>query len=408
MTIRSAILVDFDNVFTTLWDLDKDAAGRFAADPSGWLQSLSERYLNDGPRRWLVARCYFNPGGSVPAPGEPRDRLYFSRFRVGLVRAGFDVVDCPSVSRGGKNAADIRMVIDALDLLSHRTRFDEFVIASGDSDFTPLLQRFRAEDRRTTIMSPGFLPAAYSAFADRVVDYEALQQLFTPADAGPIPEPPVGATERVNDAGDGYTEFAELVRRRYSEASGPVELTALASDVDRAVPQVRANGWLGRGSFSKAVMALELSHVRFSQHHLWDEERHQPPAGTTADNDAELPTAVALLTRSLELPRISREDWPKVFDAISAFAGSHQFNLTEATRWCRDTLASKDTKVARVSIGYVVRGVQFGGLRLDATTTPTPGDVGGAFLTSVMERAASLAIPLDENAERTVADWFGL
>lgn len=408
MTVKSVVLVDFDNVFSTLWDLDKDAAARFASNPEDWLQSLGERYLNDGPRRWLVARCYFNPGGWVHAPGEPRDKLYFSRFRVGLVRAGFDVVDCPSVSRGGKNAADIRIVIDALDLLGHRTRFDEFVIASGDSDFTPVLQRLRAEDRRTTIVSPGFLAAAYSASADRVVDFEALRQLLRPEALDAIAEPPVAPVGQLDDAMDGQAEFAAFVRRRYLEASGPLELATLAKDVDRAVPEARANAWLGRGTFSKAVMALDLPHVRFSHHHLWDEERHQPPAGATADEDAGLPPAVSLLTRSLDLPRISRGDWPKVLEVIAEYSASHQFNLNEATRWCRDRLADGGTKVARVSIAYVVRGVQLGGLKLGADTAPTAAEVGLAFLGSVMERAASAGLPMDEEAERTVAGWFGL
>ncbi|MDR3401567.1 MAG: NYN domain-containing protein, partial [Chthoniobacter sp.] len=153
MPARCAIFVDFDNVFTTLWGLDRNAALRFASEPADWLQVLANSCLTGEPRRWLVARCYLNPAGYAPTPGEANDRLYFSRFRPSLVRAGFEVIDCPVVSRGGKNAADIRMVVDALDLLGHRTHFDEFVLASGDSDFTPLLQRLRAEDRRITIIS---------------------------------------------------------------------------------------------------------------------------------------------------------------------------------------------------------------------------------------------------------------
>ena len=116
MVAKSAILVDFDNVFITLWDLDRDAALGFASEPADWLQVLANTHLLGEPRRWLVTRCYLNPAGYVHAPGEPNQRLYFSRFRPGLVRAGFEVIDCPAVARGGKNAADIRIVVDALDL----------------------------------------------------------------------------------------------------------------------------------------------------------------------------------------------------------------------------------------------------------------------------------------------------
>ncbi len=408
MPNKAVVLVDFDNVFSTLWDLDGEAAFRFASDPDGWLRSLGERYLNDAPRRWLVARCYFNPGGWVPAPGEPRERLYFSRFRIGLVRAGFDVVDCPSVSRSGKNAADIRIVIDALELLGHRTHFDEFVIASGDSDFTPLLQRIRAEDRRTTIVSPGYLAAAYSASADRIVDFDAIRELLRAGDADAVVQPPAGNDAQTAAVDYGPLDFADFVRRRYREAGAPLEMAALARDVDLALPTARADDWGGRGSFLKAVMALELPHARFSKHHLWDDERHQSPPGTVNDHYEELPPVVALIVRSLDVPRLSHVQWPKVFETIAKYASSHQFNLTEASAWCRDSLSAEGLKISRLRIGFVIRGVQFGGLRLDAATSPTPDDVGRAFLTSVIARAASLGIPLDEDAERTIAEWFGL
>lgn len=408
MSSKAVVLVDFDNVFSTLWELDGEAAFRFASDPDGWLSSLSERYIADKPRRWLVARCYFNPGGWVHAPGEPRDRLYFSRFRIGLVRAGFDVVDCPSVSRGGKNAADIRIVIDALDLLGHRTRFDEFVIASGDSDFMPLLQRIRAEDRRTTVVSPGYLAAAYSASADRIVDFDALRELLRARDANAVLQPPVGTVAQTDGVDYSLIGFADFVQRRHLEAVAPLELAVLARDVDRALPSARADEWGGRGSFLKAVMALDLPHARFSQHHLWDEERHQAPVGTVSDHDEDLPSAVALIVGSLDVPRLSRVQWPKVFDAIAKYADSHRFNLTEASAWCRDSLSDDGLKISRLRIGFVIRGVQFGGLRLDAATSPRPDDVGRAFLASVIARAASLGIPLDEEAERSIAEWFGL
>ncbi|CAH0498827.1 hypothetical protein [Novosphingobium sp. CECT 9465] len=61
MVAKSAILVDFDNVFITLWDLDRDAALRFASEPADWLQVLANTHLSGDSRRWLVARCYLNP-----------------------------------------------------------------------------------------------------------------------------------------------------------------------------------------------------------------------------------------------------------------------------------------------------------------------------------------------------------
>ncbi|CAH0498479.1 NYN domain-containing protein [Novosphingobium sp. CECT 9465] len=412
MVAKSAILVDFDNVFITLWDLDRDAALRFASEPADWLQVLANTHLSGDSRRWLVARCYLNPAGYLRAVGETNDRLYFSRFRPGLVRAGFEVIDCPVVARGGKNAADIRIVIDALDLLGHGTRFDEFVLASGDSDFTPLLQRLRAEDRRITIISPGYLSSAYTALADSIVGYDAIRALVA-ADTEESTEEDPPARSEVAAEGDknaeaSETAFADFVRKRYEGASAPLNLAALALEAARALPGAKRSRWYEHGSFLAAVAALGLPHVRFSQHHLWDEDRHQPPAGATAGEAAQQPKPVELLSNALDLPRVKQEHWPRLFDALSTFAASNEFNLTEATRWCRDALARDGVSVPRATIGYVARGCQFGGARLDAEVPPSAQEIARAFLDAVIERAGAVGVALDTRAEQEIASWLGL
>src|SRR5689334_2004247 len=151
--VRSALYLDFDNVFGGLLKLDPKLAMRYAEEPQLWLSRLASGTQDEQPRRWLVLRCYMNPAGWVPHPDNEGGRLYFSRFRPYFTDAGFEVVDCPRLSHT-KNGADIRLVIDAVEALSADVRYDEFVIASGDSDMTPLLVRLRASDRRTTILSP--------------------------------------------------------------------------------------------------------------------------------------------------------------------------------------------------------------------------------------------------------------
>ncbi|MBX7482053.1 NYN domain-containing protein [Qipengyuania qiaonensis] len=409
MLAKCAIFVDFDNVFTTLWELDREAALRFASEPGDWLQVLANTHVISDPRRWLVARCYLNPAGFARAPGDTNDRLYFSRFRPGLVRAGFEVIDCPAVSRGGKNAADIRMVVDALELLDHRTHFDEFVLASGDSDFTPLLQKLRAEDRRITIVSPGYLSAAYTSIADRIVGFEAITELLR-ADAdlalGGVDKS--GPSQVETEQEDSRAEFSSLIRTRYQEASAPLNLAALALDAARKCVDAKQSGWFGAGSFTAAVVALDLPNVQFSQHHMWDAERHQPPSADRTDESAGLPADVGLLARELDLPRIDRADWPKVFAVLAQYAMTHEFNLTEATRWCRDALAGEGVEVGRNSLAYVMRGAQFGGVRLDSELAPSPEAIGAAFRGAVLDRASSLGLPLGETAEEAIGNWLGV
>ncbi len=75
----------------------------------------------------------------------------WSRFReakANLHEAGVELVDVPPSTSAGKNGADMRLVIDALELNYARGHIDTFVIASGDSDFCPLAYKLRENDKR--------------------------------------------------------------------------------------------------------------------------------------------------------------------------------------------------------------------------------------------------------------------
>ncbi len=280
----AAILVDFDNVFTKLWERDVELAIRFASDPGRWLTALASPATGE-TRRWLVARCYLNPSGWVSDPGEPGGRLRFYKLRSAFVDAGFEVIDCPPVTRGAKNAADIRIVIDVLGLLDHRTRFGEFVFVSGDSDFTPLLHRLRSEDRLTAIVAPGGLAAAYASVADRVVGFDRLADVLgITDDAVDVPTQP-GSGDTGHDIAADQRAFAVLVRRRYEEAKAALNLSALSSAVIESLPNAKASEWFGAVTFRRAIAGLALPGARFSQYHLWDEGRHSPPA--SADKPGE-------------------------------------------------------------------------------------------------------------------------
>lgn len=63
--------------------------------------------------------------------------------------------------QSAKNGADIRIAVEVMTALRAETRYDEFVLASSDADFTPLLQVLRAHDRRVTVISTGSSTAAY-------------------------------------------------------------------------------------------------------------------------------------------------------------------------------------------------------------------------------------------------------
>lgn len=74
----------------------------------------------------------------------------YKEFKRNLHEAAFELIEIPHVRQSGKNSADIRMVVDALDLCYTKQHLDTFVILSGDSDFSPLVSKLR-ENAKTVI-----------------------------------------------------------------------------------------------------------------------------------------------------------------------------------------------------------------------------------------------------------------
>lgn len=71
----------------------------------------------------------------------------YKEFKAGMHQAGFELIEIPHVKQSGKNSADIRMVVDALDLCYTKPHVDTFVIISGDSDFSPLVSKLRENNK---------------------------------------------------------------------------------------------------------------------------------------------------------------------------------------------------------------------------------------------------------------------
>ena len=162
--LRTALFVDFDNIYLGLGGDGSEAAKAFATDPGrwvSWLENHSIDYRGMGEksehRRFLVRRCYINPRS-------------FQNYRSFFIRSGFEVVDCPPLTSQGKTSADIHMVVDMIDTLAFPTFFDEFVILSGDADFTPVLLRLRKHDRRTVVLAVGPASPAYKSASDYLLD----------------------------------------------------------------------------------------------------------------------------------------------------------------------------------------------------------------------------------------------
>ncbi len=75
------------------------------------------------------------------------DWARYKDFKASMHEAAFELIEIPHLRQSGKNSADIRMVVDALDLCYTKTHVDTFVIISGDSDFSPLVSKLRENNK---------------------------------------------------------------------------------------------------------------------------------------------------------------------------------------------------------------------------------------------------------------------
>jgi uncharacterized LabA/DUF88 family protein len=113
------VFCDFENVALGVRDARYD---RFD------IQRVLERLLLKGPI--LVKKAYCDWGR-------------YSEFKAAMHEAAFELIDIPHVRQSGKNSADIRMVVDALDLCYTKSHVQSFVLITGDSDFSPLVSKLR-------------------------------------------------------------------------------------------------------------------------------------------------------------------------------------------------------------------------------------------------------------------------
>ena len=122
--LTTAVFVDFENLAL---GVEQDKKGRFE------IELVLKRLLERG--RIVFKRAYC-------------DWTRFQNFMREFHMHGFEMVDIPRSNVSGKNSADIRMVVDAIDLCYSKSHIDTFVLLTGDSDFSPLVSKLKENNKR--------------------------------------------------------------------------------------------------------------------------------------------------------------------------------------------------------------------------------------------------------------------
>ena len=213
MTTRSS-----DATMAVFLDLENIALGaRDAKYPSFDIEKVLERLLLKGHIVVKKAYCDF-------------DR--YKDFKRGLHEAAFELIEIPHVRQSGKNSADIRMVVDALDLCYTKEHVDTFVILSGDSDFSPLVSKLR--ENAKTVIGVGVKNSTSDLFinnCDEFIYYDDLvrkepskarRRTATAAARSPAvsAEPTVAAENKGPDLNDALELIVETLEALAEERGG--------------------------------------------------------------------------------------------------------------------------------------------------------------------------------------------
>ena len=222
---RIALFLDYENLAISA----RDHLGGMTFELRPVADALAER------GRVVVRRAY-------------ADWSYFDEDRRMLTRSHVELIDIPQrMGASRKNAADIKMVVDALEVAFERAYISTFVLCTGDSDFTPLVHKLRELNKRVIGVgveksTSALLPPACDEFLyyDRLEGVEIPPARTRPARAvsppEPAPEPQPVAEAPVRDVDTLAVLVAQTVAGLQRSSSGTVTASTLKRTLLRKDP----------------------------------------------------------------------------------------------------------------------------------------------------------------------------
>ncbi|MBL8913937.1 MAG: NYN domain-containing protein [Archangium sp.] len=265
---RIALFIDFENLVTNT-----------GITPSSFdLQPSLDRLLEHGKVIFRRAYC---------------DWSRFKEAKQNLHELGVELVDVPPSTRAGKNSADMRLVIDALELCYAREHIDTFVIASGDSDFVPLANKLRENDKY--VIGLGVKNSTSPIFVKACDEFLYLRSEAKPRRDEPRRDQGKPRSDKDKDNKDKkpreIPEIArEVVQSLLGRATQPLNPSFIKETIVRKSPDFDERD-SGFSSFNRLLEAMEKEGLlqRIQQGRQWYvvPKEGSAPAGKSAPGSAD-------------------------------------------------------------------------------------------------------------------------
>jgi uncharacterized LabA/DUF88 family protein len=225
--LQIAVFIDFENIALGL----RDPGAPFE------VRRILDRLLEKGK---VLAKVAYADWGR------------FRDHTQSLHENGIELIEIPRRATTGKNSADIRLVVDAMDLSWSKTHIDTFVVVSGDSDFSPLVAKLKENGKH--VIGLGMRASTSPLLAnscDEFIYYEDLEQAHEPVreDA----KPAQGRT-------GAFRLVADTVRALQREGVELIQASLVKDTIKRKRPAF-SEAALGYGSFSELLEAARDANV---------------------------------------------------------------------------------------------------------------------------------------------------
>ncbi|HQR47309.1 MAG TPA: NYN domain-containing protein [Thermoanaerobaculia bacterium] len=225
---KLALFIDIDNVLIGL---------RETGHPKFDVKLLISRLLEKG--KIVIKRAY-------------ADWNRYAEYKRAFHEAAFELIDIPQHRLTGKNSADIRMVVDAMDLASNKEHITTFVIGSGDSDFSPLVSKLKENDK--TVLGFGVKGSTSELLidnCDEFIYYEDLvrEQVRVPMVSG-VPE----------KAAEGFTLLVDSILALKRENKEVLWGSMVKQTMQRKYPSF-SESYYGFRTFSELLEAAEKAKI---------------------------------------------------------------------------------------------------------------------------------------------------
>jgi len=225
--LQLAVFVDFENLALGLRD----------GDPPFDVRRILERLLEKGK---VIAKVAYADWGR------------FREYTTSLHENGIELIEIPRRATTGKNSADIRLVVDAMDLSWSKTHIDTFVIVSGDSDFSPLVAKLKENGKH--VIGLGMRASTSPLLAngcDEFIYYEDLESRH--GRERPRARP-------AGDSDEAFRLLADTVRALRRENFEVIQASLVKDTLKRKRPAF-SEAAFGYGSFSELLEDAEKAGV---------------------------------------------------------------------------------------------------------------------------------------------------